>query len=99
MISLCKTLLPNGRVHAIPAVIGKAIKPIPITDRVIEVDVVPVIGTESTDSKIVLSVFYFLYFFFFIYGFFWKYVIISLMLLVRLLKLFLSLNFLSKLCS
>ena len=36
---LCKILLPNDRVHAIAADIGKTIKPIPVLDRVIEVDV------------------------------------------------------------
>ena len=40
MINFCNTLLPNDRVQAIPADIGKIIKPIPVTDSVIEVDVV-----------------------------------------------------------
>ena len=38
MINLCNTLLPNDKVQAIPAVIGKIIKPIPVIDRFTEVD-------------------------------------------------------------
>ena len=53
MITLCNTLLPNDRVHAIPADIGKIIEPIPVIDRVIEVDVAPMIMILSTDSNIV----------------------------------------------
>ena len=53
MINLCNTLLPNDRVQAIPADIGRIIKPIPVIDRVIEVDVAPMITIESTDSNIV----------------------------------------------
>ena len=53
MINLCDTLLPNDRVQAIPADIGRIIKPIPVIDRVIEVDVAPMITIESTDSNIV----------------------------------------------
>ena len=56
MINLCKTLLPNDRVQAIPADIGKTIKSIPVIDRVIEVDVAPLITRESTDSNIVFRV-------------------------------------------
>ena len=32
MIPLCNTLLPNDKSHAIPADIGKLIKPIPVID-------------------------------------------------------------------
>ena len=56
MIILCKILLPNDRVQATPADIGKTIKPIPAIDRVIEVDIAPMITIESTDSKIVFRV-------------------------------------------
>ena len=56
MIILCNTLLPNDKVQAIPADIGKVIKPTPVTDKVIEVDVAPMITIESTDSKIVFRV-------------------------------------------
>ena len=57
MINSCNTLLPNDRVQAIPADIGKLFKPIPVFDRVIEVDVAPMITIESTDSNIVFRVF------------------------------------------
>ena len=33
MINLCNTLLPNDKVHAIPADIGKIIRPIPVNER------------------------------------------------------------------
>ena len=57
MIILCKTLLPSDRVHANPADIGKKLKSIPVIDRVIEVDVAPVIIRLSTDSNTVFRVF------------------------------------------
>ena len=56
MINLCNFLLPKGRPQAIPADIGKTIKPIPITDRVIEVDVAPMITMLSADSNTVFRV-------------------------------------------
>ena len=56
MIILCNTSLPKDRKQAIPADVGKTIKPIPITDRVIEVDVAAMITIEYTDSKIVFRV-------------------------------------------
>ena len=45
--------------HAIPSDIGKIIKPIAVIDRVIEVDVAPIITIVSTDSNIVFKVLYF----------------------------------------
>ena len=51
MINLCNTLLPHDRVQAIPAEIGKIIKPPPVIDKVIEVDVVPMIIILSNDSN------------------------------------------------
>ena len=57
MINLCTTLLPNDRVQAIPADIGRIIKPIPVIDRVIKVDVATMITILSTDSNIVFRVF------------------------------------------
>ena len=62
IINLCNILLPNDRVQAIPADIGKTIKPIPVIDRFIEVEVAPMMTIGSTDSNIV---FYYLYFSFF----------------------------------
>ena len=56
MINLCIILLPNDRVQTIPADIGKIIRPIPVIDKVIEVDVAPMIMIESTDSNIVFRV-------------------------------------------
>ena len=56
MINLCNTLLPNDRVHAIPADIGETIRTIPVKDRLIEVDIAPIITIESTDSDIVFIV-------------------------------------------
>ena len=56
MINLFNTLLPNDKVQAIPADIDKIIKPTPVIDRVIEVDVAPMITIESTDSNIVSKV-------------------------------------------
>ena len=82
MINLCNTLLPNDRVQAIPADIGKIVKPTPVTDKVIEVDVAVIRTIESTDSNIVFRVLEFLYLFFDLLFLSLKYVIISLMLLM-----------------
>ena len=51
MINLCNILFANGRVQAISAYIGETIKPIPVIDRVIEVDIAPMITILSTDSN------------------------------------------------
>ena len=56
MINLCKTLLPKDIPQATPADIGKTIKPIPITDKVIDADVAPMITILSTDSNTVFRV-------------------------------------------
>ena len=56
MINLCNALLPNDRVQAMPADIGKIIKPIPVIDRIIKVDVAPMITILSTDSNMVFGV-------------------------------------------
>ena len=53
MINLCITLLPKDNVHAIPAEFCRTIKPIPVTDKVIKVDVARIITTLSTDSNFV----------------------------------------------
>ena len=39
MINLCNILLPSDKPQAIPADMGKIIKPIPAIDKVLEVDV------------------------------------------------------------
>ena len=56
MINLCNILLLKDRPQAIPADIGKTIKPIPVIDKVIEVDVAPMITMLSTDSNTVFRV-------------------------------------------
>ena len=56
MIILRNTLLPNDRVQAIPADIGRKIIPTPVIDRVIEVYVAPMITKPSTYSNIVFRV-------------------------------------------
>ena len=99
MINLCKTLLPNERVQLFPADIGKTIKPIPDLDRVIDVDVDPMIILVSTDSNNVFRVLYCFYLFFDLWFLSPKYVIISLKLLMWLLNLLTSFNFFSSVCS
>ena len=56
MINLCNTLLPNDKVQEIPADIGKTINLIPVIDRVIEVDVAPMILILSTGTNTVFRV-------------------------------------------
>ena len=57
MFNLCNTLLPIDKPLAIPADMGKTINPIPVIDRVIEVDVAPMTTMLSTDSNTVFRVF------------------------------------------
>ena len=64
MIIFCNTLLPIDRVHANPADIGKIIRPVPVIDRVIKVDVAAIVTIVSTDSNFVFRVLYFLDLFF-----------------------------------
>ena len=52
MINLCNAWLPNDKAHAYPADTGRIITPIPVIDRVLEVDVRPIITIVSTDFKI-----------------------------------------------
>ena len=56
MINLCNTLPHNDKAQAIPADMGKIIKPTPVTDKVIDVEVAPMITILSTDSNIVFRV-------------------------------------------
>ena len=56
MINLCNILLPNDKLQAIQADIGKIIKPTPVTDKVIEVEVAAMITILSTDSNTVFRV-------------------------------------------
>ena len=57
MIIFCNTLLPKDRVNAISADLGKIIEPKPVTDKVIEVDVAPMITILSIDCKTVFRVY------------------------------------------
>ena len=57
MNNLCNALLPNDRVHAIPADVGKLNKPKPVIDKVMEVDVAAIIKIPSIVSNIVFRVF------------------------------------------
>ena len=93
MINLYNTLLPNDRIQAIPADIGKKFRTIAVTDIVIEVDVDPMIMILCIDSNIVFSVLCFLYFFLDLLFLSLKYVNNSLMLLLWLLKLLTSVVF------
>ena len=56
MINLCNILLANDRAHATPAEIGTTINPTPVTDKVTDVVVDPIITIASTDSNIVFKV-------------------------------------------
>ena len=56
MSILCNTLLPNDKVHTIRAAFSKKIKLKPVVDRVIKVDVAPMMAIESIDSNIVFRV-------------------------------------------
>ena len=55
------TLLPIDNPHAVAADIGIAINPIPVTDRMIELDVVAIITNVSNDLDIVVNNLYFLF--------------------------------------
>ena len=56
MINLCNILLPNDKPQAIPADIGRIIKPTPVIDNVIDVDVAPMITILSTDYNTVFRI-------------------------------------------
>ena len=99
MINLCNILLPKDRTQTIPANNGRTIKPTPVTDSVIDVEVVAMITILSTHSNIVFRILYFLYFFLDLLILSLKDVINFLMLLTWLSKLFTSLIFFSNLCS
>ena len=58
MITLCIILLPNDRVHAIPADSGKLTNSTPVTDEVIELDVAPILTIVSPDCNFVFKVFF-----------------------------------------
>ena len=64
MIISYSTLLPIDKPHAVAFDIGITINPIPLRDKVIELEVVAIITNVSNDFSIVVIVLYFLYFFF-----------------------------------
>ena len=99
MIIPHSTLLPidNEQVDAVE--IGITIKPIPLRDKIIELDVVAIITIVLTDFNIVVKVLYFLYFLFDLLFLSLKYVIISLVLLIKLLKQTRSLVCFCHICS
>ena len=59
------TLLPIDNMHAVEVGIGIAFNPIPVRDKVIELDVVAIIKNVSNDFNIVVKVLYF----FILFGF------------------------------
>ena len=65
MIISYSTLLLIGNTHAVAVDIGIAIKPIPVRDKVIELDVVAILTNVADDFNIVVFV---LYFFIFLFG-------------------------------
>ena len=64
MIISYNTLLPIDNPHAVAVDIGIAMKPIPVRDKVIELDVVAIITNVSNDFSIVVIVFFIFYIFF-----------------------------------
>ena len=56
MIKLCNIFLPSAKVKAIPADMGKIFEPIPVLDKVIEVDVAPTRTIVKTVFNIVCRV-------------------------------------------
>ena len=64
MIISFNTLLPIDKTHADAVDKGITIKPIPVRDNVMELDVEAIITKVSNDFSLVVIVLYFLYFFF-----------------------------------
>ena len=99
MITSYNTLLPIDIAHADAVDIGITLKPIPVRNKAIELDVAAILTKVSNDFSVVVSVLHFLFFFLDLLFLSLNYVIISLMLLTWLLKLLTSYNFFSSLCS
>ena len=57
MIIPCSTSMSNDKLHAIPADVRETIQSIPVIDKVLEVDVAPILTIVSTDSKFEFRVF------------------------------------------
>ena len=60
---LSNILLASDREQAIPVEIATTSKPIPVTNRIVGLDIAPVITIESIDSNNEVSVLYFFYLF------------------------------------
>ena len=99
MILSYTTSSPIDNPHAVAADFGIGIKRIPVKLNIIELDVVAITTNVSNDFNIVVSVLYFLYFFLDLLFLSLKYIINFLILLIELLKLFISFNFFPYLCS
>ena len=56
MIVSYNTLLPTDNPHSVTVDIGKVIKPIPVRDKIIELDVVVIIKNVSNYFNIVVNV-------------------------------------------
>ena len=63
MIISYSTFLPIDKPHAVAVDIGTTINPIPVRDKVIELEVVAIITNVSNDFSIVVIVLYFLFLF------------------------------------
>ena len=93
------SLLPIDELHAVAVVVVITIKPIPVRDKVTQLDVAAIMTNVSNDFNKIVIVFIFSVF---LFGFVFlslKYVIISLMLSIEMLKLFTAFNFFSTQCS
>ena len=77
MITSYNTLLPSDDPHGVAVDIGSTIKPVPVRDNVIELDVVGIITNVSNDFNIVVFDLYFLNLFLDLLFLSLKYVIFS----------------------
>ena len=87
MIISYTILIPIDNRHSVAVDLGIAIKPFPVSDNVIKLDVVATKTNVSYDFNIVVIVLYFLSFFLDLLFLSLKYVIFPLMLLIWLIKL------------
>ena len=57
------SLLPIDEMHAVAVVVGITIKPIPLRDKVTQLDVAAILTNASNDFNKIVIVLFFLYFF------------------------------------
>ena len=93
------TLLPIDKAPADAVHNGNTIKPIPVRLNVIELNFVAIITNASYDFNFVVNVLFFSLFSLYLLFLSLKYIMFPLMLLIWLLKLFTSFDFLSNRCS